>query len=182
MNMKKFIFAALGLVAVFTVLAAFCPAPKPANTVELKWYTWEEAVELNKTKPKKIFVDVFTDWCGWCKKMDKNTFQDPKVAEYLSANFYPVKLNAEQKADIQFNGETFKYMPGEGGRGGVHTLAYSLLEGKLGYPTVVYLNEKFERIMISPGYKDVDGIMKELTFAAEEQYTKTTWEKYSAGK
>lgn len=163
------------LVATVAVCCAFMwPAePKPAVT-ELKWYTWDEAVALNKKEPRKIFVDVYTDWCGWCKKMDKSTFADPKVSEYLAKNFYPVKFNAEQKEDIVFNNNTFNYVD-NGGRG-YHMLAYSLLEGKMGYPCFVYLNEKFERIMISPGYKEPDAIMKELSFAAEEQYTKTSWE------
>ena len=72
-------------------------------------------------------------------------------------------------------------MENDNGRGGVHNLAYLLLDGKLGYPAMVYLNEKFERIMISPGYKEVPDMLKELKFAAEEQYMKTTWEEYSAG-
>ena len=100
--MKKTLVAGLLLVTAAWMMA-FRPAPAPPAT--LKWYTWEEAVELNKTKPKKMFVDVYTDWCGWCKKMDKSTFADPAVAAYLAENFYPVKLNAEQKADIQFAGE-----------------------------------------------------------------------------
>ena len=178
-DMKKFALAALSLLLLATGLVAFTfenttPNP-PADT--LKWYTWEEAETLNKTAPKKIFVDVYTDWCGWCKVMDKKTFTDSTVAAYLAANFYPVKLNAEQKADIKFNGETFKYMDSGNGRG-VHTLAYSLLDGNLQYPNFVYLNEKYERIMISPGYKEPKDILKELRFASEEQYSKTTWEKY----
>jgi len=176
--MKK-IFAAGFILSVAFVLGAFTfPVKKATPPTELKWYTWEEAVILNETTPKKMIIDVFTDWCGWCKKMDKSTFMDPAVVEYLQANFYPVKFNAEQKAEIEFNGTTFKYMDSGDGRG-VHTLAYSLLDGQMSYPTVVYLNENYERIMISPGYKEVPALMKELKFAAEEQYNKTTWEKYS---
>lgn len=175
--MKKVLFAGLFL-SLAAWLMSFRPVPPAAPA--LKWYTWEEAVELNKTKPKKIVVDVYTDWCGWCKRMDKSTFSDPAVMAYLAENFYPVKFNAEQKADIQFAGQTFKFMEGEGGRGGVHTLAYSMLDGHLGYPAIVYFNEKFERIMISPGYKEVPAMMKELKFAAEEQYTKTSWEEYNS--
>ncbi len=176
--MKKLAFAAAGLLLA-AGMAAFTVRQKTVVPVAdtLKWYTWEEAAELNKTKPKKIFVDVYTDWCGWCKRMDKTTFVDSTVSAYLAANFYPVKLNAEQKADIEFNGQTFKYVETGGGRG-VHTLAYSLLEGNMGYPCFVFLNEKYERIMISPGYKEPKDIMKELKFAKEEQYNKTTWEKY----
>ena len=176
--MKKIIVAGL-LLTVAAWLMSFRPAPQPA-AAPLKWYTWEEAVELSKAKPKKMFVDVYTDWCGWCKRMDKSTFSDPAVAAYLAENFYPVKLNAEQRADIKFAGETFKFVENDGGSGGVHSLAYSLLDGKLGYPAMVYLNEKFERIMISPGYKEVPDMLKELKFAAEEQYNKTTWEEYRA--
>lgn len=174
--MKKFallLITGLGMV----VLTAFLHHSAPPKEPTLKWYTWEEAAALNKTAPKKIFVDVYTDWCGWCKRMDRSTFSDPKVMEYMAANFYAVKLNAEQKADIQFNGETFKFVDNGGGRG-VHTLAYALLDGKMGYPSMVYLNEKYERIMISPGYKEVDDMLKELKFAAEEKYKDTSWEDY----
>ena len=180
--MKKFMLPLFGAVASMLLLAAFrttTPRPQPAAEVApLKWYTWEEAIELSKTKPKKIFVDVFTDWCGWCKRMDRSTFVDEKVMQYMSANYYAVKLDAEQKADIKFNGETFKFVKGENGRGGVHALAYALLDGRMGYPSMVYLNEKFERIMISPGYKEVPDMLKELKFAAEEKYKETSWEDY----
>lgn len=139
------------------------------NDEPLKWYTWEEAVEANKTVKKKILVDVYTDWCGWCKVMDKKTFSDRKIAAYLKEHFYTVKFNAEQKEKISFNNHDFEYMPNAGKRG-IHTLAYSLLEGKMSYPSIVYLNEKFERIAISPGYKTPEQILPDLKFAAEEQY------------
>jgi thioredoxin-related protein len=151
-------------------------AQSAGTTGTLKWYTWEEAAELNKVKPKKIFVDVYTEWCGWCKRMDKATFADPAVSSYIAENFYPVKFDAEQKADVNFNGELFKFV--EEGRRGVHTLAYALLDGRMGYPSFVYLNEKYERIMISPGYKEPVDIMKELKFAAGEHYQSTSWEEY----
>lgn len=174
--MVKYVAPIALLTLALAGMMAFRSNPKPVETAPMRWYTWEEAVELNKSKPKKIFVDVYTDWCGWCKKMDKSTFADPAVMEYMSANFYPVKLNAEQKEDINFNGEVFKYVA-QGSRG-VHTLAYSLLDGQMSYPSFVTLNEKFERIMISPGYKEAPDMLKELKFSAEEHYSKTSWEEY----
>ncbi len=167
------------------VFAAIAVATQSFRTPEpeiLKWYTWEEAVELNKTKPKKMMIDVYTDWCGWCKRMDKGAFSDPAVAAYISANFYPVKFNAEQRRDIKFSDQTFSFVPNDNGRGGAHSLAVALLDGQMSYPTLVYLNEKYERIMISPGFKESPDLMKELKFASEELYNKTTWEKYKAGK
>jgi len=147
---------------------------------DLKWYSWEEAVAACEKEPRKIFVDVYTDWCGWCKVMDKKTFPIPEVKSYIEANFYPVKLDAEQKEDIVWNGNTFSWRPA--GRNGINMLAYSLLEGKTSYPTIVYLNEKFERIMISPGYKTPEQFLPELKFAAEEHYTTKTWEQYKKGR
>lgn len=168
------------LLAVVFSLSSFSPAPKPAPA-ELKWYTWEEAIELCKTKPKKLCVDVYTDWCSWCKRMDKGTFTDPKVMEYLAANYYPVKFNAEQKESIEFKGQTFTYVSPEQTKGrGVHTLAYALLNGKMGYPSLVYLDETQVPIIISPGYKEAPDLMTELTFISEGHYKTTTWEEYKS--
>lgn len=178
--MQKFMLPAMALIAVGMLVSAFTPVVSPAPT-ELKWYTWEEALNLQKTAPKKIFVDVYTDWCGWCKRMDQTTFKDSSVMDYMAKNFYCVKFNAEQKDAIEFNGHKFEWVDTGNGRG-VHMLAYSLLDGRLGYPAFVYLNEKFERIMISPGYKVPDDILKELHFAAEEHYTKTSLEEFKKGE
>lgn len=173
----KYIFAILfAAIATLNLSAQEQAATEPTT---IKWYTWEEAHELNKTEPKKVFIDLYTDWCGWCKKMDKTTFTDPEVVKYLNANFYPVKFNAEQKETIVFNDKEFKWM--KGGRRGVHELAYALLNGRLGYPAFVMLDESFARILISPGYKVVDQLIQELTFAKEEVYKEMSWQDYMKG-
>ena len=172
-------------VAAFLLLAvlvyAFVGRPNQSATSaqtegELKWYTWEEAVAANKKEPRKIMVDVYTDWCGWCKRMDATTFTDETVSAYMKKNFYPVKLDAEQKEDIVFDGNTFKFQPY--GRRGAHELAIQLLNGRMSYPSIVYLNEKFEIITVSPGYKMPDDIMKELRFVGDEVYKTQTWEQF----
>lgn len=144
---------------------------------KIKWMSWEEAIELNKKSPKKIFVDVYTDWCGWCKRMDATTFSDPAVVSYLNDNFYAVKLDAEMKENITFKDQEYKFV--KQGKRGVHTLAYSLLEGKISYPSFVTLNEKFDRIAVSPGYKKPDQLIKELRYAAEEKYKDESWSDYN---
>ena len=144
----------------------------------VKWYTWDEAVQANKKEKKKFFVDIYTNWCGWCKRMDAQTFEEAEVAAYLNKHFYPIKLDAEQKADILYKGTTFKWV--NSGRNGIHELAYSLLDGQLSYPSLVFLTEKEERIMISKGFKQKDDFMKELKFIEEEHYTKTSLESYKA--
>jgi len=110
--------------------------------------------------------------------MDATTFKDPSIVKYLNDNFYPVKFNAEQKEDVEFNGTTFKFIAQ--GRRGVHQLAYALLDGRLGYPAFVLLDESFARIMVSPGYKKPNQLIKELTFAKEERYKEMSWESFKS--
>jgi thioredoxin-related protein len=149
-----------------------------ASAQEIRWMSWEDAAAANAVKPKKLFVDVYTSWCGWCKKMDATTFADPGVVNYINEHFYAVKLNAEQKESIHWNGQEFKWYPG--GRDGVNKLAYDLLDGQLSYPTYVIMDPEFARILISPGYMDAPTLMKELRFAAEDHYKNTSWEDFKA--
>jgi thioredoxin-related protein len=183
LKMKKQ-FLPLILLAITVAAVSFTlknNGSKPlVNADKITWYSWQQAVELNKTAPRKLLVDVYTDWCGWCKVMDKQTFPNDTIADYLNKNFYCVKLNAEMRDSIQFAGNTFIWMSPEqgGGRNGIHTLAYSLLDGQMSYPTIVYLSEKFERIVISPGYKKPEQLLPELRFTAEEIYKSKSWNDY----
>lgn len=177
--MKKILFAIIAL-STFGLSAAFTfPHPsleksktqETASAEKITWYTWEEAIELNKKEPRKLFIDLYTDWCGWCKRMDATTFTDPAVIEHMNKNYYPIKFDAEQKEEVVYNGHTFKYIPS--GRRGVHELAYSLLDGQLSYPSYVYMTEKVERIYVSKGYKPADQLIKELNYFTSEQYLET---------
>ncbi len=145
-------------------------------TAQVKWLTFEEAVAKTKINPKPIFIDVYTDWCGWCKKMDKTTFNEDKVAKVLQTDFYPVKFNAEQKEPINFNNHEFKFIAN--GRKGYNELAVALLDGKLSYPSVVFLNEKMERITILAGYRGPDDFYPILQFIGSGAYQKQTFEEY----
>jgi thioredoxin-related protein len=162
----------------YFLLACFFLSTLSVSSQEINWMTWEEAVIANEKQPKKIFIDLYTHWCGWCKRMDATTFQDPAVIKMLNTSFYAVKFNAEQKESIFWKGEEFKWFPG--GRDGVNKLAYDLVDGKLSYPTFVLLDPEFSRIMISPGYKAGDVLMVELRFAAENHYKNTSWDVFKA--
>lgn len=127
----------------------------------INWLTFEEAIERNKKKPKKILVDVYTDWCGWCKVMDKQTFSDPIIVDYVNQHYYAVKLNAEGNKPITFKGKVYEFVPS--GNRGYHQLAAELLQGRLSYPTVVFLDEKMDLLQPIPGFRnppEMDMILK----------------------
>lgn len=142
------------------------------------WLSWEEALELNKSEKRKIFVDVYTNWCGWCKKMEKNTFSKPHIAEYLNSNYYPVKFNAEQKEEILFKNKSYKYI-GNFGRRGYHELAFEIMRGKMSYPTVVFLDENLNVIQPIPGYQDVTKFEMIMCYFAENYYKAIPWNKFA---
>lgn len=143
----------------------------------IKWMTWEEAQAANKKTPKKIFVDVYTDWCGWCKRMDATTFTDAKVIESINKNYYAVKFNAEQRADINFNGKVYKFIESNGGRG-YHELAGFLMQNRMSYPTSVYLDEKLNLLSPVPGYQDAATMQMILNYFGSNIYLTTNWEDY----
>ena len=147
---------------------------------EIKWLSLEEAIErsVSDEDPKKIFVDVYTDWCGWCKKMDATTFSNPKVAEYMNEHFYMVKFDAESTEEVSFKGKVFKFQAQ--GRKGFHELAYALLNGRLSYPSVVFLNEKQELLSPVPGYREAEEFLDIARFFGDDIFLHTKWADYQA--
>lgn len=166
--MKNLRIAFTILTFVFSIPVSYSQDKGEGSPVQ--WMTFEEAVEKSKNEKRKIFIDVYTDWCGWCKVMDKKTFSDPEVARLLNENFYPVKFDAEQKEEIVFKGTTFKYVPY--GNNGVHELAAALLNNQLSYPTVVLIEEDFASVSPIPGYQKPEEFHKMLTYFAFDHYKK----------
>jgi len=178
--MKKILFAVCCL-TVFGSLMAFKFAPVTevaAPQAEVNWYTWEDAVAANAVHKKKIYIDIYTDWCGPCKYMDKTTFSDPQVVNYLNENFYPVKFNAERKEPLTHNGTTHVYTPFQ--NRGYHQFAASLLEGKLSYPTSVFLTEDLVLEQRISGTLSPVKMHKVLTYVAEEtvKHSPMSWNEY----
>ena len=165
-----------------TFFSSQAPVTSSSNSeASIEWLSWDEAIERMATEPKKIFVDVYTDWCGWCKRMDATTFVDPEIVKLMNEHFYAVKLDAEQEESIIYDNHTFTYRS-DVGRRGVHELAYALMDGRMSYPTYIYLSEQQQRISISPGYKDAKTMEVELTYIGQDHYQNQTFQDYQAGQ
>jgi len=174
------------LILVFILSSAFTPlafAQKKSETkaesqTGIKWMTFEDAVKRNKKKPRKIFIDVYTDWCGWCKKMDAETFKDPTLVEYINEHYYAVKFNAEQKEPVTFKKQVFVNTNPEKKKS-PHQLAVALLKQELRYPSYVILDGKSEWIDKIKGYKTAEDFLPLLKFYGDDQYKVMTWSEYN---
>tara|TARA_B100000508_G_scaffold140085_2_gene140004 strand:- start:5073 stop:5594 length:522 start_codon:yes stop_codon:yes gene_type:complete len=125
---------------------------------------------------KHVFVDVYTDWCGWCKRMDQTTFKDPEIVELLDKYFVTIKFDAEQKDSIEFGGRYFKFV--DNGRRGYNELASALLQGKMSYPTYVFLNEKTQMIQPLPGYRSAKDLKPILIFIGKGIYKNKSYKEF----
>ncbi len=143
---------------------------------KINWLSIEEVEAAIAKEPRKVLIDVYTDWCGWCKRMDATTFRDKELVDYLNANFYCVKFDGEDKNEIQYRGYQFSYV--KKGRRGYNELAYELLRGKMSYPSLVLLDENLDILQPFKGYRTAQELLPIVTFLGEELYKSTTWDDY----
>lgn len=177
----KHLLLASALTISFFSLVAFLPkpaVPRATEPTKIQWMSITEAYARNQKQPRKLLIDVYTDWCGWCKVMDKNTFHDPKVAAYVNQQFYAVKLDAEQREPITLGPQKFEFVPQ--GQKGYHQLAAALLNGQMSYPSIVFLDEKLGMIQPLPGYRDAKEFHLIATYFGDDHYKTQKFEKYQA--
>jgi uncharacterized protein YyaL (SSP411 family) len=121
---------------------------------ELKWLDWNTGYPLAKKTNKIILVDAYTDWCGWCKKMDRDTYTDSKIIEALNKDFIIVKFNPEI-ADVEYNLDGVKISGRE--------LFAQLTQGKsTGFPTTYFIQPNKKQIQVAAGYLGPEDFLKVL--------------------
>ncbi len=153
------------------------------NAQEINWMTMNEALAAQQENPKKIFMDVYTTWCGPCKMMDRNTFSSKEVIDYINDNYYAVKFNAEGTEEIIFEDFTYtnpNYQEGRKGRNTTHFFADAL---KLrGYPSIVFFGLDGTLIQAIPGYKTPSQLEIYLKMIGSDDYLKVVtaeeWAEY----
>ncbi len=156
------------------ILTLFQTTIKSQEIVEpspIKWYSLEQAQELRKKQNRPLLIDMYTDWCGWCKVMMKTTFSNKEVVNFINAYFYPVRFNAETKDTITYRDTSYV------SKGKNHELAQKLMAGKMAFPTIVFVDKEWNATPI-PGYTKAPEFIPLLIFFGEEVYKSSSYDKF----
>jgi thioredoxin-related protein len=164
----------LKLLVLFVGIVTVASAYKPKLPAKTRWYSLQDASAELKKEKRPVLIDLYTDWCGWCKVMDKKTYSDKNVVEYLAEKFYPVKVDAESHETIVWKDKTFKFNPAYR----TNEFAMFLSNGQLSYPTTVIIPPDSDEPQAIPGYMTPKEFELILKYFGEGIYKKMPFDKY----
>ena len=141
--------------------------PEVAKEAEgIHWLSMTEIQMKMREKPKKVFIDFYTGWCGWCKRMEATTFQNPALIKYINNNYYAMRFDAESQYTFNFNGKEYHYDP----QYKANTFAVEMMKGSMGYPTSLFMLENFQNPTPIPGYHPVKEMEMFLLYFGDNIY------------
>jgi thioredoxin-related protein len=143
-------------------------AQNAAGKDDITWYKYDEGLKLAAKAGKPILVDFYTDWCGWCKKMDKTTYVDPAVTSYVKTKFVAVKVNAESRDAIN--------LPS----GAVDGRKLARSFGVSGFPTTILLDSRGKAVLAFAGYRPADDFIHYAKYVGDGIYKSQTFKDYYA--
>ena len=141
----------LGLCApsVLPVPAAAAPAPGIA------WRGWDRGLEEARASGRPVLVDVYTDWCGWCRRMKSEVYSRAEIRDYLGEHFVAVSINAEASDPARYEGRAFT------------SRSLAARFGVSGYPTTVFLRPDGSHMVNVPGYVESARFLQVLRYIGE---------------
>jgi len=153
---KNYMLKKFGKLFVFCLLFS-CMKPAQKGIEREKEYRnivfetdYNDVLKTAQLQHKPIFMDVYTDWCGWCKKLDETTYNDPELIKYFNTNFIPLKVNAEYK---QGPGVKLKY--------NIHS-----------YPRLLFLDSTGKVLLTISGYRTAPKLLEAAKKVSESYIRK----------
>lgn len=150
---------------------------------QVNWISMNQALEAQRKKPREILIKFYTDWCGACRLMDKNTFANPYIAKYINENYYAVKFDVEGDEKVNFQGKDFNNPKSDLDKkytGRIHQFARYL--NVINYPTTIFIDEYGKMVTGLVGYFEAVDMEPYLEFIATKEYkrlkTQEQWENY----
>ncbi len=162
------------LLCLFVWAPPECAAGKKTNPdtkqFGIHWLTHEQGFKKRLNEPKPIFIDVYTDWCKYCKIMESTTYKDRKIVQYMNRYFHAVKMNPEQEGNIEYDGKAYTLNQ------------FVTAAGVQGFPASIIFDKEGKFIFTLPGYHEADRMLKMLSYFKEELYKqKVPFEEYIGG-
>ena len=168
---KKVVLAFIACLFVFSYAKV-----KPTEKEKINWLTMDELNVKMKAEPKPVLIDIYTNWCYWCKVMDKKTYNNSKVVSYINQHFYAARVNAETKEPVIWNNKSYNYDASNK----VNDFALYATQGQLAFPNTVIFPEKENVPAAIPGFmapKEIEVILK---YFGEGYYKTQNFNEYSA--
>lgn len=162
----------LTLLALFLLIVAVAlsltvgDSSEVAPESELSWKSFDEGASLAVQQKKKMLVDIYTDWCGWCKKMDKEVYPDANVKSVLESKFVIVKLNAESENKLHYRDSSMTHRE------------FARVVGVTGYPATLFFDENLKPITLLPAYVKAEKFAQILAYIGESHYKNKSYQDY----
>jgi thioredoxin-related protein len=172
---NKFTMQKVKHLLLYLTIIIICSAQKPASTTEhIKWISLDEAVANMQKEKRPLLIDLYTDWCGWCKVMDKKTYSNKNVADYVGDKFYAVRINAETHDKITWNNKTYSFNTGYRS----NEFAVYLTNGRLEFPTTIFIPADGSGPQAIPGYMAPKDFELPVKYFGDGGYGKIPFEEY----
>jgi thioredoxin-related protein len=139
----------------------------PPNEL-IVWKSFDEGIVLAKQTNKKVLVDVYTNWCSWCKKMDSDVYSRERVAQLVNGHFVAVKLNPEINKTVSFKGKSLS------------NAEFAAALGATGYPTTVFFDQDANPITNLAGYVESEKFSQVLMFIGKDYYKSESFDQFLA--
>lgn len=152
------------IVSVFMILVTFSCAKQKSESTDLhkmKFYPFQEGIDIAIKEKKPVFIDFYTDWCHWCHELDKKTFSHPPVIAKVKSDFIAIRINAEN-GDEKFRFMGKDYTP----------ITFTQAMGVTGFPSILFLDGNQKPITILPGFVDGETFKHILDYVKTESYSK----------